>query len=111
MIKKYLGYVQNKKFGPYYIPARYQNILLKNYAFLKKLFHLPQGEPYFSKSNIRLRTMINQINKDEAIICLSIYMLPRDKKLYSKIIDQVILKKTEIHFLFEEIILKIKKIN
>lgn len=110
MIKKYLGYVQNKKFGPYYIPARYQNILLKNYAFLKKkLFHLPQGEPYFSKSNIRLRTMINQINKDEAIICLSIYMLPRDKKLYSKIIDQVILKKTEIHFLFEEIILKNKK--
>ena len=42
--------------------------------------------------------MINQINKDEAIICLSIYMLPRDKKLYSKIIDQVILKKQRYTF-------------
>ena len=40
MIKKYLGYVQNKKFGPYYIPARYQNILLKNYAFLKKNYFI-----------------------------------------------------------------------
>ena len=55
--------------------------------------------------------MINQINKDEAIICLSILYVTNLKKLYSKIIDQVILKKTEIHFLFEEIILKIKKIN
>ena len=33
MIKKYLGYVQNKKNLAHIIYARYQNILLKNYAF------------------------------------------------------------------------------
>ena len=49
MIKKYLGYVQNKKFGPYYIPARYQNILLKNYAFLKKIISFTSRRTLFFK--------------------------------------------------------------
>ena len=56
----FISYIQNKKFGIYYLPARYQYVILRDYyKRFNQIFILPQGEPVFSSKNIKLRSLIN----------------------------------------------------
>ena len=116
MIDTFIGYVQNKKFGKYYLPVRFQNKLIKEYTETKnKTLAIPQGEPYFSSTHIRLRTMLKKIKKNEALVMTSIYMLPENLIIRSIILDLIKKKNIEIHFLFENKVIKnrntIKKIK
>ena len=104
---RYLNYIQNSPFGKYYIPARFQYIILKDYyKKIKQDFTLPQGEAYFCKKKIRLNTIINSLKKNDNLILISIFMLPENKKnrlvLYKKLIG----KKIKVHFIFENHIIK-----
>ncbi len=56
---KFFNYIQNSPFGNYYIPARFQYIILRDYFNkFKRLFSLPQGEPVFSKTSIKVLPII-----------------------------------------------------
>lgn len=78
---RYLNYIQNSPFGKYYIPARFQYVILKDYyKKIKQDFTLPQGEAYFSKKKIRLNTLINGLKKNDNLILISIFMFPENKK-------------------------------
>jgi len=109
-------YVTNKRFGPYYLPVRFQNKLLKEYCEEKnKIFSLPTGEITFGDSYIQLRSLIKDIKKNEGLLFISAYMLPKDTKFRNEIINYISKKKIECHFIFENLILKsindYKKIN
>ena len=53
----FISYIQNKKFGIYYLPTRYQYVILRDYyKKFNQLFTLPQGEPVFANRNIKLRS-------------------------------------------------------
>ena len=68
---KTVSYIVNKPFGRYYIPARYQYVILRDYFKNNNtLFSLPQGEPAFSKTSIRLRTIIKNLNRNDSLILL-----------------------------------------
>ena len=115
-MQKFVTYIQNKKFGNYYLPARFQYVILRDYyKNIKKDFILPQGEPVFSKTAIRLRTVIANLKINDGLILLSIFMLPENDSIRRDVLKELLKKKIETHFIFENIIAKklndYKKIN
>ena len=109
-------YVTNKKFGPYYLPVRFQNKLLRQYCEEKnKIFSLPTGEITFGDSYIQLRSLIKDIKKNEGLLFIYTYILPKDNKFRNEIINNISKKNIECHFIFENLICKskndFKKIN
>jgi sporadic carbohydrate cluster protein (TIGR04323 family) len=110
------SYVTNKRFGPYYLPVRFQNKLLRQYCEEKnKIFSLSTGEIIFGDSYIQLRSLIKDIKKNEGLVFISAYVLPKDIEFRNKIISYMSKKRIECHFIFENLILKsindYKKIN
>jgi sporadic carbohydrate cluster protein (TIGR04323 family) len=110
------SYVTNKRFGPYYLPVRFQNKLLRQYCEEKnKIFSLPTGEITFGDSYIQLRSLIKDIKKNEGLLFISTYILPKDNKFRNEIINNISKKNIECHFIFENLICKskndFKKIN
>lgn len=110
------SYVTNKKFGPYYLPVRFQNKLLRQYCEEKsKIFSLSTGEITFGDSYIQLRSLIKGIKKNEGLVFISAYALPKDIGFRNQIINYISKKRIECHFIFENLILKsindYKKIN
>ena len=108
--KRYFTYIVNKKFGDYYLPTRFQYVILQDYyQKINANFILPQGEPVFSDTKIRLRTIIKNLKSNEGLILLSIYQLPENKEMRESLLNQLIKKKIELHFIFEGLIFKNKK--
>ena len=106
----FISYIQNKKFGIYYLPTRYQYVILRDYyKKYNQLFTLPQGEPVFANKNIKLRSLIEKITSDNELVFLSIYVLPSNLKSRNEIIKTLIYKKVKTHFIFENLVAKNKK--
>ena len=106
----FISYIQNKKFGIYYLPARYQYVILRDYyKRFNQIFILPQGEPVFSSKNIKLRSLINKLNSSNELVVLSIYVLPTNLKLREEILRILVKKKIKTHFIFENLVAKGKK--
>jgi sporadic carbohydrate cluster protein (TIGR04323 family) len=88
-------YVTNKKFGPYYLPVRFQNKLLKQYCDENNLaFSLPAGEIIFGDSFVQLRSLIKNTEKNEGLLFISAHVFPKETKLRNEIIFN--LKKKEL---------------
>ena len=101
------SYVTNKRFGPYYLPVRFQNKLLRQYCEEKnKIFSLSTGEITFGDSYIQLRSLIKDLKKNEALVFISTYVLPKDTQFRNEIINYLSKKKIECHFIFENLICK-----
>ena len=106
----FISYIQNQKFGIYYLPARYQYVILRDYySKNNQIFTLPQGEPVFTNKNIKLRSLINKLNSKNELVVLSIYILPSNLKLRNEILNILIQKKIKTHFIFENIVASNKK--
>jgi len=106
----FVSYIQNKRFGIYYLPVRYQYVILRDYYNKNnQIFNLPQGEPVFTNNSIQLRSLINKINTRNELIFLSIYILPINLKTRNELINILIKKKIKTHFIFENIVAKNKK--
>lgn len=101
----YICYVKSKKFGPYYLPVRYQYLIQRDYlSKINKKFSLPQGEAVFSKTSIRLRTIIDNMQKNDVLILISLFMLPEDYETRTRLLKNVIKKKIKVHCIFENIV-------
>ena len=108
-INNFITYIQNKKFGDYYLPARYQYVILRDYyKKFNKSFILPQGEPVFTKTAIRLRTIIAKMKSQDSLILLSAHMLPDDREIRMKILKQLAKKKIKLHCIFENMVARNK---
>ena len=105
----YVGYIQNINFGKYYLPARYQYLILSDY-FKKnnKIFSLPQGEPIFTKTAIRLRSIVKSLKYKDNLVLISVFMLPQENKLRNKILKDLKNKEISIHCIFEGFVFKPK---
>ena len=107
--KIFKTYVKNQRFGPYYIPVRFQNQLLKKYCEDKNMiFALSIGEITFSETHIQLRSLLDSLKKNQGILFMSVYVLPTNKNIFENIIKIILKKKIECHFLIENIIIKNK---
>ena len=110
-IKVLKGYVSNNIFGPYSLPVKQQNQILRYYCEQKKkIYALPHAEPIFSRTFIQLKSLIIDLKCNEGVIMSSFHMLPNDKSLRHLIYNMALKKKSEIHFAFEEIIADRKEV-
>lgn len=106
----FFTYIQNKKFGNYYLPSRFQYVIFRDYfKRINKIFSLPQGEPVFSTTKIRLRTILSNLKKNDHLVLISIYVLPEDKTLIKSMIKNLKKKKITTHFIFENLVAKSNK--
>ena len=79
----FVSYVQNKKFGNYYLPTRFQYVILRDYYNkYNQIFNLPDGEPIFTNTNIRLRSLIEELNSKNSLVVLSIGVFPLKSETY-----------------------------
>ena len=58
----------------------------------------------FSKTSIRLRTIVNNLNNLDNLILLSIHVLPEDRVLREEMVNKLIKKKIKTHCIFENMI-------
>ena len=67
----FVSYVQNKQFGSYYLPARFQYVILREYYNKhNQRFNLPDGEPIFTNTNIRLRSLVDKLTSKNSLVVL-----------------------------------------
>ena len=108
--KNFYCYIQNKPFGNYYLPTRFQYVILRDYYNkLNANFKMPQGEPIFTKTSIRLRSLISAMEPKSTLVLLSLYMFPENNQIRKILFDKIMKKNIQIHLIFEKTIIKKKK--
>ena len=70
---------------------------------------MPQGEPIFTKTSIRLRSLISAMEPKSTLVLLSLYMFPENNQIRKILFDKIIKKNIQIHLIFEKTIIKKKK--
>ena len=108
--KNFYCYIQNKPFGNYYLPTRFQYVILRDYYNkINADFKMPQGEPIFTKTSIRLRSLISAMEPKSTLVLLSLYMFPENNQIRKILFDKIMKKNIQIHLIFEKTIIKNKK--
>lgn len=101
----FVSYIQNKQFGNYYLPARFQYVILRDYYNKhNQIFNLPDGEPIFTNTNIRLRSLVEKLDSNKSLVVLSINVFPLKINIRKNLIKKLLKKKIKTHFIFENII-------
>ena len=106
----FAGYINLKPINGVIFPSYAQNQINKDYIVgkLGGEFFLSTNENTYGKNNIVLRSLLNE-KMLKGVCLLSIYSLPDIKKQREEIYKILIRKKKQLHFVFEEKSLKIKK--
>ena len=109
-MKGYRGYIFSRSINQNFIPQRVQNLVIRDFAYRKKIFFKLSLTEYNMKNcYIMLNSLIKDINKIDGIIFYSIEMLPTDKKEALKLIDLFLKKKKSLYFALEELKVSSKK--
>ena len=109
--KKYAGYISLKPINGVIFPSYIQNQTNKHFitTVLNGSFYLSTNENEYSKNRIVLNSLINDKNWIKGIVMMSAFSLPEDKQLMKKIYKDLIKRKKELHFIFENISYKKRK--
>jgi sporadic carbohydrate cluster protein (TIGR04323 family) len=103
-LKKYIyqGYVQLMEFNNIYLPARIQNLIMKNFCEQNNaIFKLSVNEHYIKNCYMELFFILKKIKNIDGLIMSSIYMLPQDIKNFSYFIKLYKKRKLKLIFIFE----------
>ena len=108
--KGFRGYIFSRPIKNNLIPQKVQNLVIRDYCARKNLFFKLSGVEYSSKNSyLMLNLILKELKNLKGLIFYSLFMLPEDKKKRQKFFNQIFLKKSEIHFALEEIIINKKK--
>ena len=70
----------------------------------KVIMALPDGEPIFTNTNIRLRSLVEKLDSNKSLVVLSINVFPLKINIRKNLIKKLLKKKIKTHFIFENII-------
>ena len=103
----YRGYCTHNPFGEYRIPVPAQNIIYRDYAKKHGLnLKLSINELFFPNCFLQLQSLLTELNDLEGVLMCSIFMFPIKKRDRELIYKKLELSKSELHFIFENLILK-----
>jgi len=103
-MKGYRGYIFSRNINGNFIPQRVQNLVIRDFAFRKKIFFKLSSTEYNMKNcYTMLNTLIKDINKIDGIIFYSIEMLPDNKNEVLKLISLFLKKNKMLYFAVEEL--------
>ena len=80
-----------------------------SFAHSSAFFKLSAVEYSSKNSYLMLNLILKELKNLKGLIFYSLFMLPEDRKKRQKFFNQIFLKKSEIHFALEEIIINKKK--
>tara|TARA_Y100000389_G_scaffold197731_1_gene232866 strand:- start:1539 stop:2594 length:1056 start_codon:yes stop_codon:yes gene_type:complete len=107
---KLKGYIFSRDFFGERVPQNVQNIVLRDYCKKNKHVFLLSGTEYtFKKSTYILYEILEKIDNYKGILFYSLYQLPENIRERKKLFKKILLKKKQIHFALEDIILKDKE--
>lgn len=111
-MKKLKGYVFSRKFNGNLTPQKIQNIVLRDYS-LKKNYNFIMSSVEYSMNDcfFVLEGLVKSLKKYDGIVAYSIFQMPLDQKKRVKIYKELILKKKELHFALEDVVLSKKNIH
>ena len=111
MKKKFAGYINLKNLNGILFPSSIQNILMKEYIQnkLKSIFYLSPTEVMQAKFSITLKTLLSKETNVSGVVMLSSFYLPNDIQEREELFKIALKNKKEIHFIFDELILKPKR--
>ena len=110
MKKFYAGYISLKPVNGVIFPSYIQNQTNKNFITnnLNGTFFLSTNENEYSENRIVLNSLINEKNKISGIVMMSAFSMPESAMLRSKIYKDLFKNKKELHFIFEDYLIKKK---
>ena len=104
---KLIGYTFSRPFGGFIMPVPAQNSCLREYASKQDaLYQLPQLEHKFENCFMQLFTTIKLLKKNEEIVIYSVLMMPTNNDKINKIFIEIKKRKSKIHFVLENKIVK-----
>ena len=96
------GYVSVKNFGGYALPVPIQNKLLRIYCNENNfIYRLPMNETCLHENFMFLFSTINMAPYKSNIGMCSIHMFPKNKSKFELLLNKIMDKKLNFHFIFE----------
>jgi len=105
----YKGYIASRNINKHPMPQRLQNMVIRLYAEKRgKIFSLSATEYIMDNCFMMLKALANDAAQFEAVALFSMYLLPTKKEERFEIYHSFLNAGTEIHFAFEELVIKSK---
>ncbi len=107
-MKRVRGYIFSRPFMGERAPQHVQNIIIRDYCARNNLFYLLSSTEYVEKkSHLMLQQTLKELDSIDGIVAYSLFQLPEDKSLRTKVYKRILNLKKELHFSVEN--LKITK--
>ena len=107
-LKKVRGYIFSRSFCGERVPQHVQNIVIRDYCNKNNLLYLLSSTEYVIENcHLMLEQTLEELKFLDGIVAYSLFQLPEDKNLRSKVYRKILSSKKELHFSVES--LKISK--
>jgi sporadic carbohydrate cluster protein (TIGR04323 family) len=103
----YRGYVTSRPFGGLHIPVPVQALVLRDYCARNGyLYKLHANENVFPNSYMVLEGMINELDRYDGLLAISMYMMPKRAERRRRIYEAILNQGASLHFVLEEIVVR-----
>ena len=83
-------------------PQHVQNLVIRDYCKKNNLLYLLSSTEYAMKNcHLMLEQVLKELKSIEGVVAYSLFQLPEDQKLRSKVYKKILKFKKEIHFSVE----------
>ena len=101
-LKKVRGYNFCRSFMGERAPQHVQNIVIREYCKKNNLLYLLSSTEYAMKNcHLMLEQVLEELKSIDGVVAYSLFQLPEDQKLRSKVYKKILKFKKEIHFSVE----------
>jgi sporadic carbohydrate cluster protein (TIGR04323 family) len=103
----YRGYLTSRPFGGLHIPVPVQALALRDYCARNGyLYKLHANENVFPNSYLVLEGMINELDRYEGLLAISMFMMPKRAERRRKIYDAILQQGASLHFVLEDAVVR-----
>ena len=107
--KEFRGYVFSRAIGAHRVPQHIQNLVIRSHAQKYNLHFLLSGvEHRMNSTYLTLNQLLGDAKDIDGIIIYSLFMLPCQKEIRTRMISRFIDNGKEIHAAVEDLVLKNK---
>ena len=91
-------------------PQHVQNLVIRDYCKKNNLLYLLSSTEYAMKNcHLMLEQVLEELKSIDGVVAYSLFQLPEDQKLRSKVYKKILKFKKEIHFSVEELKIVVPK--
>lgn len=100
------GYIGSREFGGNFVPQRVQNLVIKNYIYLRNDEYILSATEYGLKNCYMMLSALSKELCCDGIVFYSVFLLPSDLDLRNEYLKTFITRGKTIHFALEGIVIE-----